>query len=54
MEHPTSLWLDQIVAALADARTMLGPFGLHQPILIEQIDEALRRAEALKRRAVRP
>jgi hypothetical protein len=53
MEHPTHLWLDQIVAALADARAVLGPFGLHQPSLIAQINEALRRAEMLKQRSVR-
>jgi hypothetical protein len=53
MENHTSLWLDQIVAALADARAMLGAFGVHQPALANQIDLALRRAEALKRRALR-
>jgi hypothetical protein len=54
METPTSLWLDQIVTALADARAMLGSFGVHQPVLIGQIDAALRRAEALKRRGLLP
>ena len=53
MEHPTHLWLDQIVAALAEARAMLGPFALYEPSLIAQIDAALRCAESLRQRAVR-
>lgn len=54
MTAQTHDWLDRIVDALADARAALASFGVHHPALVKQIETALARAEALKRRRPRP
>jgi hypothetical protein len=54
MEKRNADWLEQIVHTLADARAALASFGVHHPVLVQQIETALARAETLKRRALRP
>ena len=52
MDHATLDWLDRVSVALAEARAVLGCFGVDAPELAMRIEAALEEAIALGRRAV--
>ena len=54
MENLNTFWLEQLVAALADALAALACYGVDDPALVRRIEEALSNAERLKRCSLRP